>query len=501
VTANDTLTLTVTGTWNGPGAAPSSVPILESSSANYWANGQTGGTLVADSQMASDGLGDPAVSTGLCSGVSRGKHLITVPVQGNTWTFDRTISAVSNCTDTMPVGAGAMAGGVGLGDYTVQIDNRSVAISCPSMDSPFANNLANNYYKGSQDILHGTDRYQHPRLPRGNSVDSVAYTLNDPLTGQQFVAASTYYSGATGFISPTFVWSISGDGTPDANTLAYMNPSLTNPNGVVNLPANVKFGSTWNAATKRSNRLTVTVKDSDQATATDTYSVAWHTPEENFSLISYRKNVPKLVGLPQPITLNASAPSNLSIPGQEGEIDWGDVKQKSGLPVAVGGTAAGGLLLIPEVASGPYGWAIIVAQSVAAAGSYYLGTSSPDHPGTVPIQGNADYKEYFEDLKHQVTTSTDPAYSDNMTSFQPTTLAAQAYAASSTDPSKWSTDPYFMGCTATWQGGWYTDIKDMDGEGYDVNGYTGHVFGHTEIPVALFKHFVWTCTYVKPPTN
>ena len=382
----------------------------------------------------------------------------------------------------------------------VRPDSRNAAISCPSMDSPFVNNFANNYYKGAQDVLHGTDRYQHPRLPSGNSVDSVAYTLNDPLTGQQFIAGSTYNSGATGFISPTFVWSISGDGKPDASTLAYMSPSLTNPHGVVNLPANVKFGSTWNIATKKSNQFTVTITDSDQATTNDTYSVTWHAPQENFSLISYRKNVPKLVGLPQPITLNASVPSNLSIPGQEGEIDWGDVKQKSGLPVAVAGTAAG-LLLLPEVAAGPPGWLIVGAQAVAAGASYSLGTSPADHPGTVQIQGNADYAEYLADLKHQVTTNNNPAYADNMISFQPTAMAAQAYAASSTDPSKWSTDPYFLGCTATWQGGWYTDIKDLDGEGYDVNGYTGHVPAHTEIPVALFKHFVWTCTYVKPPTN
>ncbi len=384
----------------------------------------------------------------------------------------------------------------------VRPDSRAVGISCPSMDSPFANNLANNYYRGAYDIPHGTDRYQHPRLPSGNSVDSVAFTLNDPVTGQQFIAGATYNSGAVGFISPTYIWSISGDGAPDASTSAYMSPSLTNPHGVINLPANVKFGSTWNIATKKSNQFTVTIKDSDQATIADTYSVTWHAPQENFQLLSYQKNVPKLVGLPQPITLNASVPSNLSIPGQEGEIDWGDVKQKSGLPVAVAGTGVGGLLLIPEIASGPYGWAIIVAQAVAAGASYNLGTSSPDHPGTVPIQGNANYTEYLADLKHQVTTSTDPAYADNMTSFQPPTLAAQAYAAASTtDPSKWSTDPYFLGCTATWQGGWYTDIKDLQGEGYDVNGYTGHVPAHTEIPVALLKHFVWTCTYIKPPTN
>ena len=139
------------------------------------------------------------------------------------------------------------------------------------------------------------------------------------------------------------------------------------------------------------------------------------------------------------------------------------------------------------------------AQAIAAGASYSLGTSSPDHPGTVQIQGNADCAEYLADLKHQVTTSTNPAYTDNMTSFKPPTLAAQAYAASSTDPSKWSTDPYFLGCTATWQGGWYTDIKDLEGEGYDVNGYTGHVPGHIEVPVVLFKHFVWTCTYRPAP--
>jgi len=56
-----------------------------------------------------------------------------------------------------------------------------------------------------------------------------------------------------------------------------------------------------------------------------------------------------------------------------------------------------------------------------------------------------------------------------------------------------------MNCTAMWQGGWYTDIKDLDGDGYDVHGYTGHVSGHTEVPTHLFKYFLWTCTYNPPP--
>jgi len=373
---------------------------------------------------------------------------------------------------------------------TANTDSRGVTINCPDVEA--------SYYKWAYDSQHGTDRYQHIPQASGNSVDSVVFQQNDPSTGQHFVAGHTYYSNPSGFMSPVFNWKISGDGTADSDTSANLSPSPTNPYGLANLPANLDFGATWDTTQTKTSQFTVDVKDSDGADASDTYTVTWHATAEKFRVLSYQKDVPRLVGSLQSITVNASVPSNLQIPGQEGQIDWGSVQQQAGLPVAVAGAGAGGLLLIPEVAAGPGGWVAIAAQAVAAGASYKLGTASPNHPGTVPIQGNADYNEYCADLNHQVAINSDPSAAGDLVRFKPEALASEAQAAE-VDPAHWGSDPYFMNSTAMWQGGWYTDIKDLDGDGYGVNGYTGHVPGHTEVPTHLFKYFRWICTYKPQP--
>jgi len=158
--ATDTLTLTVTGTWNGPGAAPTTVPVLETSYAGYTASGQPGSQLVL-SQSADDGLGDPVVPDGRPNGgVSQGSHLTTVPVQGGSWSFTRTLKAVSNCSQTMPPTAGNLSASVSIGNYTAQIDTRAVMISCPAVDAsqyrdpPLTGNVIVNK-RGSDGTLRG----------------------------------------------------------------------------------------------------------------------------------------------------------------------------------------------------------------------------------------------------------------------------------------------------------------------------------------------------------
>ena len=494
--------------WTGSSPAPVdhlnillTTRVSASSSFNYGNSGQTGG-LTATAQ-ASDG--SPFNESASVGGVPLviGHHLLRVPVSKGVAVVSLNGNVQGSASNSIPYGAfgspyytnyyaatngPTVASSIASVSGTANIDslNREVGITCPAIED--------SYYKGVYDTQHRTDRYQYIHQPSGNSVESVIFQQHDPATGQHFVAGHTYDSNAVGFMSPVFKWTISGDGTPDGDTSANLSPSPANPYGLANLPANLDFGATWDTTQAKFSQFSVDVKDSDGADATDTYNVMWHAPQENFSVLSYKKDVPKLVDSLQPITVNASVPSNLQIPGAEGEIDWGDVQQQSGLPVAVAGTALGGLLLIPEVAAGPAGWVVLGAQAVAAGASYKLGTSSPDHPGTVPIQGNANYSEYCADVDHQVTINTDPNAAGDLVRFNPPLLASQAKAAE-LDPAHWSSDPYFMGSTAMWQGGWYTDIKDLSGDGYDVHGYTGHVPGHTEVATHLFKYFVWTCAY------
>jgi len=522
--------------WQGQGAPTTVMPdhidlllkttLTATAAVGYNASTQTSG--LSASATASDGspfnetasasAGDAGGSSGVPSVV--GYHLVRASVDSGTGIAEvyvngtgtaaasdtvayGTFSAESSMEDR-PTNGSATAGADSAVAAVVKQDSREVGISCPDIDSPFTDNiisanLANNYYKGPYDTQHGTDRYQHARLLSSNSVDSVVFIQNDPVAGQQFVAGHTYNSGAAGFTQPTYTWSISGDGTPDANTTANLGPSMTNPYGVANLPANLVFGSTWDPTKTKSSQFSVSVKDTDSAVGGDTYSVTWHAQQENFVVLSSQHDVPQLAGSLQPIALNETQPSYVTIPGQEGEIDWGDVQQKAGLPVAVAGAGAGSLLLIPEIASGPYGWAVVAAQAVAAGASYKLGTASPNHPGTIQLQGTADYNEYLADLQHQVTINNDPGDANNLVRFQPPLLASQALAASSGDPADWNSDPYFRSCTVQWQGGWFTDVKDLEGDGYDVNGYTGHVPGHTVVATASFKYFLWTSLYVPPP--
>lgn len=378
--------------------------------------------------------------------------------------------------------SGYIAGGV-------KQDNREVAIS---------SDIETSYFKSNDGYSGSPVQAQHYRNPDGSiAVDSIVFPVNDPQTGQHFIAGHTYYSNASGFTFPKFVWSITGDGTPDSMTTGNLGRTPDHPNGFTDLPATLDFGTTWDLTKTKTSQFQVTVTDSDGVIAVNTYNVTWHAPAENFKVTTLKRDVPKLVGGLQSIVVNATIPANLSIPGQEGQIDWGDVQHKSGLAVAVTGSAAGGLLLIPEVAAGPAGWTIIVGQAIAAGLAYKMGLADLTHPGTVPIEGNADYNEYLSDLNHQVAINQQPDGQKDMVRFKPEALAEQALAASQA-PDHWGSDSYFMGCTAQWQGGWYTDISDSLGDGYDVNGYTYSVPAHAEIPTHLFKYFVWTCSTPLP---
>ena len=382
------------------------------------------------------------------------------------------------------------AGGWGQLSAGARQDAREVTIGSP---------IETSYYKGvSQNG--NSNRWAHQRnsATGAMAVDAVAtwqdYTANS-VKGWQINNIPLTATTTNFFSYASYSWTLSGLTLPEAwLTYPTVNPtqfSLLEPDGT-------KF--------PLHSTVTVNAADSDGAIATNTYDMTWHLPLEKTVVTNFTQNIPILVGSLQPIVRNASMPSDLQIPGREGEIDWGATSQQFGLPVAVTGTAAGGLLLIPEVASGPGGWLVMAAQILASGASYQLGTSSPNYPGTVPIQGNADYKEYCADVQHQVTTNTDPAHSTDLVRFKPEALASQALAMTQslgapTVYSGWGADPYFMNSTAQWQGGWYTDVTGEISDGYDAHGYTGTVQGTIKVPQTPFKYFLWACSYIKPPTN
>ena len=255
--ATDTLTLTVTGTWNGPGAAPTTVPVLETSYAGYTASGQPGSQLVL-SQSADDGLGDPVVPDGRPNGgVSQGSHLTTVPVQGGSWSFTRTLKAVSNCSQTMPPTAGSLSASVSIGNYTAQIDTRAVMISCPAVDAsqyrdpPLTGNIIVNK-RGSDGTLRG-DTVNYPDFGNGGTI--ISYTASAP--GNWAAGSDYHWNSALTGRSATGLW---------PNIAAFQVPE---PFGSGVSPTDHIFISLYDAASR--------------AEATGNYNIFFHSPYEPVS--------------------------------------------------------------------------------------------------------------------------------------------------------------------------------------------------------------------------
>lgn len=383
-------------------------------SVDYGASGLTSGLTASASatdgmpfgETASASAGDGEVPGGVKSVV--GHHLVRAVVSGGIATVFLNRATEASGGDQVPAGTMVsewghtsykdVAGRTGVSASTTitadaKQDDREVEISSA---------IETSYFKSPDGYSGSPIQVQHYRNPDGSiSVDSIVFPVNDPWTGQHFIAGHTYYSNASSFTFPKFAWSVTGDDTPDSMTTANFGRTPDHPNGFTDLPATLDFGTTWDLTQTKASQIQVNVTDSDGVIGVNTYNVTWHAPAENFKVITLQRDVPKLVGALQDVKLNASLPKNLTIPDQKGQIDWGDVQHKSGLAVAVTGSAAGGLLLIPD----------------------------------------------------------------------------------------------FKSCTVQWQAGWYTDIADSLGDGYDINGYVGSVPAHAEIPKLLFKRFVWTCTY------
>lgn len=486
VTAAATLSATITATWvpdpslaSDPAPSPISMKITSSTSSD----GVYGGTLYYGNS-ANDGFSDPVNSTG----VSQGIHLI--PVTGSTFTISVSLSA----SYTSPASSSGISTATAvINGLSIAPDTRTVAIS---------SYLGQTTYKGppyTQPVQ--SDVYQHILGLSDNSADSMVFQVNDPVAGQQFVTSGNFTANASNFTQPKYTWTITGDGNPDPSiTVPYLAPGGSNFYGVATLPVSLNFGGpNWDLTKTKTTQISVKVVDTDGAQGADTYSVTWHAPQEDFINIGVTKNVPQLYGALTDIVKNATQPATLTVPGQGGEIDWGDIEQKAGLPVAVAGAGAGGLLLVPEIAAGPYGWAVIVFQGVAAAAGYVLSIQSPTHPGDITVSGTADYNEYLADVKTQVEKNA----ANDITNprFIPATLAetAKDFADNLNDTSQWMNDPFFMGSAVKWQAGWLQDLTSETCDEYDTSGYRGELFKSVWVDTTPFRYFVWTCAYNPPP--
>lgn len=487
VMAAATLSATITATWvpdpslpSDPVPSPISMKITSSTSSD----GIYGGTLYYGNN-ANDGFSDPVNSTG----ISQGVHLI--PVTGSTFTISVSLSA----SYTSPASSSGISSAFAvIQGLTIAPDTRTLTIS---------SYLGQTTYKGppyTQPVQ--SDVYQHILGLSDNSADSAVFQVNDPVTGQQFVASGNFTANTSNFTQPKYTWTITGDGIPDpVVTVPYLAPGGTNLYGVATLPVSLNFGGpSWDVTKTKNTEISVKVVDTDGAQGVDTYSVTWHAPNEMFTNINITKNVPKIYTELTSIEKNATQADVLTIPGKEGQIDIGGIAQQGGLPVAIVGAGAGGALLIPEVAEGPYGWAVIAFQAMAAAAGYVLSIQSPQYPGTTTASGTADYNEYTSDLNTQVANN---AVNDNSyPRFIPQALAAQALAeAQELTNQNWDSDPYFMSCSVQWEAGWFMDVTSQECDDYDSSGYRGHSFTSVSAETSIIKIFQWTCTYNPPPKS
>lgn len=514
VTANLSDSLTAYFVWTGPGSAPNPANFLLSYAANasasvlYEYSGLTSGlSSTGAASLGSIYVSAAASAPGLTGYDSQSAKelkqftpdssgMVTISLPANVygyssnginvgfWTVDPELGPwwlyQESNGDTVAYSAASANG-------AATPDNREVGIS---------SYIDTSWYKGAYDIPHGTDRYQHIHQPSGNSVDSSIGIINDLQTGAHIVASGGYQANASSFANPTYNWSVSGDGAAQAIPPATFGPSLNYPNGLTTIPISIDFGSTWDPTTTKSSQISVSVKDSDGTIGNDTYSVTWHGPLSNSKTVGQRNNVPQLYGSLQTILKNASQSSTITLPNT-GEIGSPD-SQTAGLVVTVGGVAAGGLLLIPEV-SLPVEISTLVFQAVAAGAGYQLALTGPGSNQTVDVNGLADYAEYKADVDHQVEENGDSNNTEYIR-FLPTYKASDAQAALESNAENWNLDPYFNGSTAQWQGGIYYNEKDTQGDTYDVHGYEGPSSVTTvKTPNSAFRYFQWTCSYSSNP--
>jgi hypothetical protein len=147
------------------------------------------------------------------------------------------------------------------------LDSRDVYITCPAIET--------SYYKGNVDAQHTGGQWPHIRNADGSIITDSAVIWSD--IGQCWSPVSAALGSTTGdvafighalnFNNPTFSWTLSGDG------ILINDQSLPAQEGV-------QLTSPTTDGYPKGSTLSLTVTDSDNVSAANTFGVTWHIPYE-----------------------------------------------------------------------------------------------------------------------------------------------------------------------------------------------------------------------------
>ena len=172
-----------------------------------------------------------------------------------------TVSVKTNGPSTATAGSSVMA--------WIKPDNRAVTISCPAIEP--------SYYKGPVTSDNPTGRYLHGQgTSNPFQADSLAtYSTADYTVGGAWIASASFRANTPGFTNPSYAWSSDFSG-PDMVGVSLNQATITG--------SWFLYDSNKLPATKT---IRLDVQDGPQAlspaTASNTYSVKWHQPFEQWT--------------------------------------------------------------------------------------------------------------------------------------------------------------------------------------------------------------------------
>ena len=302
VSAQAAGTVTATLTWYPAGGdrvadpPPPLVNLRVTAKASQSHGGWAGGGLPpANAGFADNGWGNPGVSYAF-GGSDIETRLIQCDGSSGVIVLDPvTLAAACPLTTWLSTGPDWLWTDTIILSLDVQEDPRKVQITSTDIET--------SYFK--TDDEHGGSPYQtsHKRNSDGSIItdSAVSPPLNQPGGGTTWTASPILMAQAAGFQNPSFTWSLTGDGSlPTAGNSSQTELSVSFPDD--------------NAAAMNLNKqstVRVDVQDSDFATATNTFTVRWHYPYENWG------NDPKHPPMLTPTILPAysALPTSVNMPG------------------------------------------------------------------------------------------------------------------------------------------------------------------------------------------
>lgn len=300
-----------------------------------------------------------------------GRHLLRVPVDQTTGKAPVSLSGTTTASATDGVLYGVFGNYPGTsyqGYYqqtngatganasasiggTARLDSREVTISCPAIENSNASGP-------TPDV----------RSPSGAiTVDSaVSWTAQDGFNNTGWEVNHFYYANISSFVNPLYSWSKSGDGT-----------IVSQPVGQQSSYTGIwYFGQSYGNFLNKSTTLTLAVQDGppsgDGAAATNTYTIRWHYPYEN-----WQQSGPAFQNPPAAYhSTNGpqGAGGQVSIPVSAAKTDW-----------SVAGKVGSGLLAAGAALAS--GTDPIILCFAAATGSALGSINPPPPPTTYYISG------------------------------------------------------------------------------------------------------------------